>query len=52
MTGLVPDIYAAIFITFSAAVVALVLRFTARRMTKMKLWFDDYFAVVATVREV
>ncbi|KAF5642511.1 uncharacterized protein FTJAE_3668 [Fusarium tjaetaba] len=47
MTGLQPDIYAAISITWVAAFLALGLRLKARRMTKMKLWFDDYFAIIA-----
>jgi hypothetical protein len=50
MAGLQPDIYAAISITWVAAFLALGLRLKARRMTKMNLWFDDYFAVIALVR--
>lgn len=49
MAGLQPDIYAAISITWVAAFLALVLRLKARRMMKTKLWFDDYFAIVALV---
>ncbi|KAM0082180.1 hypothetical protein ACKRZS_005677 [Fusarium odoratissimum] len=47
MAGLQPDIYAAISITWAAASLALGLRLKARRMTKMNLWFDDYFAIIA-----
>ncbi|KAF5635912.1 integral membrane protein [Fusarium sp. NRRL 52700] len=47
MAGLQPDIYAAIGITWVAAFLALSLRLKARRMTKMNLWFDDYFAIIA-----
>ncbi|KAF5700373.1 integral membrane protein [Fusarium globosum] len=47
MAGLQPDIYAAISITWVAAFLALSLRLKARRMTKMSLWFDDYFAIIA-----
>ncbi|KAG7426239.1 hypothetical protein Forpi1262_v012356 [Fusarium oxysporum f. sp. raphani] len=47
MAGLQPDIYAAISITWVAAFLALGLRLKARRMTKMNLWFDDYFAIIA-----
>ncbi|KAF5693593.1 integral membrane protein [Fusarium denticulatum] len=47
MAGLQPDIYAAISITWVAAFLALGLRLKARRMTKMSLWFDDYFAIIA-----
>ncbi|KAI7772334.1 hypothetical protein LZL87_007695 [Fusarium oxysporum] len=50
MAGLQPDIYAAISITWVAAFLALGLRLKARRMTKMNLWFDDYFAIIALVR--
>lgn len=49
MAGLQANVYASISITMTAAVVVLVLRMMARRMTKMRLWFDDYFAVVAFV---
>ncbi|KAF5560213.1 integral membrane protein [Fusarium napiforme] len=47
MAGLQPDIYTAISITWVAAFLALGLRLKARRMTKMNLWFDDYFAIIA-----
>ncbi|RBR25623.1 uncharacterized protein FIESC28_01586 [Fusarium coffeatum] len=47
MAGLQPDIYAAISITWIAAFVALILRLKARGMMKTKLWYDDYFAIVA-----
>lgn len=49
MAGLQPDIYAAISITWIAAFVALILRLKARGMMKTKLWYDDYFAIVALV---
>ncbi|KAL2202612.1 hypothetical protein CC79DRAFT_1337298 [Sarocladium strictum] len=49
MAGYQPDIYASIAITFAVAAVALACRLTARRITKQKYWFDDYFAVVAFV---
>ncbi|KAI1033749.1 hypothetical protein LB503_011132 [Fusarium chuoi] len=49
MAGLQPDIYAAISITWVAAFLALSLRLKARRMTKMSVWFDDYFAIIALV---
>ncbi|KAF4978639.1 hypothetical protein FZEAL_5042 [Fusarium zealandicum] len=47
MAGLQPNIYAAVSITWCAAIIALILRLKARRMTKMRLWFDDYLAVTA-----
>ncbi|KAH8680407.1 hypothetical protein BGZ61DRAFT_358646 [Ilyonectria robusta] len=49
MTGLQPNVFAAISITWAAALTALVLRVVARRMTKMAWWFDDYFCVSAFV---
>ncbi|CAF3494357.1 unnamed protein product [Fusarium graminearum] len=47
MAGLQPDIYAAISITWIIAFLALSMRIKARGMMKTKLWFDDYFAIVA-----
>lgn len=49
MAGLQPDIYAAISITWIIAFLALLMRIKARGMMKTKLWFDDYFAIVALV---
>lgn len=49
MAGLQPDIYAAISITWIIAFLALSMRIKARGMMKTKLWFDDYFAIVALV---
>lgn len=39
--------YICTIITFSAAGIALVLRLVARRLTKLRLWHDDYLAIVA-----
>jgi hypothetical protein len=50
MAGYQPDVYASISITFAVAAVALGCRLAARRMTKQRYWFDDYFAVIAFVR--
>ncbi|KAL6849119.1 hypothetical protein ACO1O0_008649 [Amphichorda felina] len=47
MAGLQSEIYSAIAITLTVALVALVLRMMARRITKQPLWYDDGFAVVA-----
>ncbi|KAF7557742.1 hypothetical protein G7Z17_g458 [Cylindrodendrum hubeiense] len=47
MTGLQPNVFAAVCITWAVALPALVLRVVARRMTKMAWWFDDYFCVSA-----
>ncbi|KAF2010741.1 hypothetical protein BU24DRAFT_426952 [Aaosphaeria arxii CBS 175.79] len=49
MAGLQPNVYAAVFITMPAAIVALVLRLLSRRMIKMKYWFDDWFCVIAYI---
>lgn len=49
MAGLQSEIYSAIAITLTVALVALVLRMMARRITKQPLWYDDGFAVVALV---
>lgn len=49
MTGLQPNVFAAVSITWAAALTALVLRVVARRMTKMAWWIDDYFCVSAFV---
>ena len=49
MAGLQPNVYAAILATMPAAAAALVLRLVARRMIRMKYWFDDLFAVLAYV---
>ena len=50
MAGLQVNVYVAISVTWTAATTALLLRLKARRMTRMKLWFDDYLACVAWVR--
>lgn len=44
-----PSTYTAISITLGVAALALVLRFCARRMQKKRLWYDDYFCMVAFV---
>ncbi|RSM19461.1 hypothetical protein CDV31_001621 [Fusarium ambrosium] len=49
MVGLQDNVYIAILVTWTAATIALLLRLKARRMTRMKLWFDDYLACVAWV---
>lgn len=49
MAGLQPNIYAAILATMPAAIAALVSRLVARRMIRMKYWYDDLFAVLGYV---
>lgn len=44
-----PNVLASAFVTLGVAALALVCRLVARRMTKVSLWFDDYFAIFAFV---
>jgi hypothetical protein len=45
-----PGVFAAVITTLAAATVAIVLRFVARRITKVPLWWDDFLCVGAYVR--
>ncbi|KAH7202977.1 hypothetical protein BKA60DRAFT_656978 [Fusarium oxysporum] len=47
MAQLDPNVLASASVTLGVAALALVCRLVARRMTKMSLWFDDYFAIFA-----
>ncbi|KAH7114538.1 hypothetical protein B0J13DRAFT_239587 [Dactylonectria estremocensis] len=49
MAGLQTNLYVGIGITWIAALVALIMRVFARRMTKVSWWFDDYFCISAFV---
>lgn len=49
MAGLQTNVYAAAIITWTAALVALILRVIARRLTNQRWWVDDYFCVSAFV---
>ncbi|KAH6986906.1 hypothetical protein EDB80DRAFT_898234, partial [Ilyonectria destructans] len=49
MAGLQTNVYVAAIITWIAALVALILRVIARRMTKQRWWVDDYFCVSAFI---
>ncbi|UPK97505.1 hypothetical protein LCI18_008440 [Fusarium solani-melongenae] len=49
MAGLRNNSYAAVSITWGAALIAVVLRIYARRLTKQAWWFDDYFCISAFV---
>lgn len=49
MAGLQTNVYVAAIVTWTAALVALVLRVIARRITKQRWWVDDYFCVCAFV---
>ncbi|KAF4975532.1 hypothetical protein FZEAL_7678 [Fusarium zealandicum] len=47
MTGLLPNVYAAVIIPMPAAALALALRLKVRRMTKMGIGWDDGLAIAA-----
>ncbi|KAH8688524.1 hypothetical protein BGZ61DRAFT_391910 [Ilyonectria robusta] len=49
MAGLQTNVYVAAIVTWTAALVALVLRVIARRITKQRWWVDDYFCVCAFI---
>lgn len=49
MAGLQLSIWTSIAIPWLAALVSLVMRIFARKITKISWWFDDYFAVLAFV---
>lgn len=49
MAGLQTNIYIAAGFTWPAAFLALVLRFIARRITKIILGYEDYFCIIAFV---
>ncbi|KAF4975876.1 hypothetical protein FZEAL_7399 [Fusarium zealandicum] len=40
-----PDLWASEFVTFTAATIFLGLRFMSRRLTRVELWWDDWFAL-------
>lgn len=44
-----PEIIVAVAVTFAAATIILGLRVVARRLRKVKLWLDDWLAVLAWV---
>lgn len=44
-----PGIYAAILVTLVPAVICFLLRFYARRIKHVSLWWDDHLAVVGFV---
>ena len=44
-----PAILGAVISVWSVAVLAVVLRFIARKMSKVGLWLDDYLIFVGTV---
>jgi hypothetical protein len=47
--NLQPDLYAAVFVTLTLAVVAVALRFLARRLVRAPVWLDDWLALLALV---
>ena len=44
-----PDIYGAISTVYSVAVLAVVLRLPARRLSKASYWWDDWIIIIAMV---
>ncbi|KAK9421296.1 hypothetical protein SUNI508_05834 [Seiridium unicorne] len=42
-----PNVFVAVSITLAAATVAIILRFLARRMTKVPIWWDDFMCIGA-----
>ncbi|KAL8824149.1 MAG: hypothetical protein Q9191_005261 [Dirinaria sp. TL-2023a] len=42
-----PSLYSAAFITYTLATSAVILRFVARRLRHLDLWYDDWLCVVA-----
>lgn len=49
MAGLQLNIYVGIGITWIAAVISMVMRVAARRLTKVNWWYDDWFCIAAFV---
>lgn len=47
MAGLQTDVYVSAGITWISALIALILRVVARRITKQRWWIDDYFCLAA-----
>lgn len=43
-------VYACVVITFVASSITLALRFYARKIKNVQLWWDDWFAVLSFVR--
>lgn len=48
--NLQPNLYAAVIITPLLAIIAVVLRFSARRLVRASMWLDDWLTLVALVR--
>lgn len=44
-----PDMVVSTVICISLACIAVLLRLIARRLSKAKIWFDDYMIIVALV---
>ncbi|KAF0638651.1 hypothetical protein FPSE5266_04710 [Fusarium pseudograminearum] len=52
MSSLQPNLWAAEYVTFPAATIFLILRLASRRITRIHLWWDDYFAILCYVTAV
>jgi hypothetical protein len=48
--NLQPNLYAALIVTPILAIIAVALRFFARRLVHASMWLDDWLALVALVR--
>jgi hypothetical protein len=48
--NLQPNLYAALIVTPIIAIIAVALRFLARRLIRTPMWLDDWLALVALVR--
>ncbi|CAF3505170.1 unnamed protein product, partial [Fusarium graminearum] len=46
MSSLQPNLWVAEYVTFPAATIFLILRLASRRITRIRLWWDDYFAIL------
>jgi hypothetical protein len=48
--NLQPNLYAALIVTPILAIIAVALRFSARRLIHSSMWLDDWLTLVALVR--
>jgi hypothetical protein len=48
--NLQPNLYTAVIVTLILAIIAVALRFFARRLVHTSMWLDDWLTLVALVR--
>jgi hypothetical protein len=48
--NLQPNLHAAVIVTPTLAIIAVALRFLARRLVRTSIWLDDWLTLVALVR--